>query len=90
VTYKDIGGVHASKANVSLALGYFSNVGWLQWQGKGKYVPSDELVQYFMGFNKESVAQKLADKILSSNLGMGEEGGWAETKGQNETSATFD
>ncbi|MBW2069570.1 MAG: hypothetical protein JRI31_12015 [Deltaproteobacteria bacterium] len=70
VTYKDIGGVHASKTNVSATLGYFSNVGWLRREGRGKYVPSEELVQYFMGFNKELGAQKLASKVLSSPLGQ--------------------
>ncbi|MFW6159912.1 MAG: hypothetical protein ACOC57_02070 [Acidobacteriota bacterium] len=70
VTYKDIGGVHASKENVSATLGYFSNVGWLRREGRGKYVPSEELVQYFMGFDKESGAQKLASKVLSSPLGQ--------------------
>ncbi len=69
VTYKDIGGVHASKVNVSVTIGYFSDVGWLRWEGRGKYVPSEELVQYFMGFDKESRAKKLADKILASEVG---------------------
>ena len=69
VTYKDIGGVHASKVNVSITLGYFSDVGWLRWEGRGKYVPSEELVQYFMGFDKETGAQKLAGKILASPVG---------------------
>jgi hypothetical protein len=70
VTYKDIGGVHASKTNVSTTLGYFNDVNWLCREGRGKYVPSEELVQYFTGFDKESVSEKLADKIISSPLGQ--------------------
>lgn len=70
VTYKDIGGVHASKTNVSPTLSYFSSIGWLQREGRGKYVPSEELIQYFMGFDNESSAQKLANKLLSSPLGQ--------------------
>lgn len=70
VTYKDIGGVHASKTNVSTTLSYFSSVGWLQKEDRGNYVPSEELIQYFMGFDNESGAQELANKLLSSLLGQ--------------------
>jgi len=70
VTYRDIGGVHASKTNVSSTLQFFQKIGWLKPGKRGQYLPSEGLVQYFEGFDQELAAKKLAEKILQTTIGQ--------------------
>jgi len=68
ISYKDIGGIHASKANVSGSLSFYSNIGWLIKSGTG-YTPSEDLTGYFKGLNKEK-AQKGLSQLLLQNCSV--------------------
>lgn len=65
ISYKDIGGIHASKANVSGSLSFYANIGWLI-KSRNKYTPSENLIHYFKGLNKEK-SQKELSRLLLQN-----------------------
>lgn len=65
ISYKDIGGIHASKANVSGSLSFYANIGWLIKSGT-EYTPSENLIHYFKGLNKEKSQEELSQLLLQN------------------------
>lgn len=71
ISYKDIGGIHASKANVSGSLSFYANIGWLIKSGN-EYTPSENLIHYFKGLNKGK-SQKELSQLLLQNCSVAKE-----------------
>lgn len=71
ISYKDIGGIHASKENVSCSLPFYANIGWLI-KSRGKYTPSKKLIHYFKGLDKRK-SQKELSQLLLENCNVAKE-----------------
>ena len=71
ISYKDIGGIDASNSNVSGTLSFYANIYWLT-KNKNKYVPSEMLIHYFGGIDKEKARDGLS-KLLLDNCKVAEE-----------------
>lgn len=68
ISYKDIGDIHASKTNVSSSLSFYANISWLIKSG-AKYTPSENLICYFKGLDKEKSRKELS-QLLLQNCGV--------------------
>jgi len=69
VSYKDIGGIHASKPNVSSALQFYAEVGWIKREKKGYFLPSEDLIQFYKGIHKEKPTRNLIKKLVDTPVG---------------------
>jgi len=65
ISYKDIGGIHASMTNVSGSLSFYANIGWLI-KSENKYTPSENLIHYFKGLDKERERNELSELLLQN------------------------
>jgi hypothetical protein len=65
ISYKDIGGIHASKTNVSGSLSFYANIGWLI-KSENEYTPSENLIHYFKGLDKEKSRNELSQSLLQN------------------------
>ena len=65
VSYKDIGGIHASITNVSSSLSFYANIGWLT-KSENEYIPSENLIRYFKGLDKEKSRNELSQLLLQN------------------------
>jgi len=66
---KDVAGIHSDSMRVGKTLVYYSSIGWIQKDKGYSYTPSENLIQYFYGFDKTTASKKLVENIKNTTIG---------------------
>lgn len=69
ISSKDLKGIHSDQTRVGMTLPFYSTINWLEEPTRYEYIPTDDLIQFFVGPDKKSAINNLAQKIEISTIG---------------------
>ena len=65
----DIANISASRPGVSSTLQFFTAIKWINRERRGEYIPSNELIMYLTGLEKETPKNILCKKLIENEPG---------------------